>query len=70
MDARLTFRLDEQIAASLERLARGNDRSVGAELRRAVRAHLALKDDDPLGKAGRPTTSAGDGGGHVEAYPA
>jgi len=66
MDARLTFRLDEQIAASLERLARGNDRSVGAELRRAVRAHL--KDDDPLGEAGRVTTSADPGDGHDRAY--
>jgi predicted transcriptional regulator len=68
MDARLTFRLDEQLAADLERLARRNERSTGAKARRAVKAHLAREDDDPPSRAGRVTTSADTGDGRVEAY--
>ena len=74
MDGRLTFRLEGHAVAALERVARRNERTTGAELRRAVKAHLALEDlahndDGSLSRASRATTSAVTGDGHGEAYP-
>jgi hypothetical protein len=45
----LKTRVSKQVAARLEKLARDNERSVAAELRLAVAAHLS----DASGKDGR-----------------
>ena len=66
---KLSFRLDADVARALEHLAKRNCGSVGAELRRAVQAHLAHNDDGSLSRASRATTSADSGDGHGEAYP-
>ena len=66
---KLSFRLDADVARAIEQLAKRNCGSVGAELRRAVQAHLAHNDDEPLCQAARVTTSADTGDGHGEAYP-
>jgi len=55
---KLSFLLDADAARELEQLARRNERSASAELRRAVQAHLAPEDDDPPSRAGRVTSSA------------
>jgi len=65
---KLSFLLDADAGKTLEQLAKRNHRSVGAELRRSVQAHLAQNDDDPPCEAGRPTTSADPGDGHDRAY--
>jgi predicted transcriptional regulator len=66
---KLSFRLDADVARAIEQLAKRNCGSVGAELRRAVQAHLARNDDEPLCQAARVTTSADAGDGRVPAYP-
>ena len=66
---KLSFLLHADAARALERIARQNERSAGAELRRAVQAHLAHNDDGSLSRASRATTSADTGDGHGEDYP-
>lgn len=65
---KVSVRMNADVARALEQLAKRNCGSVGAELRRAVQAHLAHNDDDPLCRAGRAIPSADPGDGHVEAY--
>ena len=64
---KLSFRLGADVARALEHLAKRNCGSVGAELRRAVQAHLAHNDGGSLSRASRATTSA-VGDGHAKDY--
>jgi len=65
---KLSFRLPADVARAIEQLAKRNCGSVGAELRRAVQAHLARNDDGSLSRASRATASAVQGDGRAPVY--
>jgi predicted transcriptional regulator len=49
----IAFRCDHSAAGQLEALARKGDRSLSAEIRRAVREHVAKCAGDPRGEVER-----------------